>query len=555
MSETTTVPRQRTVKNGGQLLVELLREQGVDTAFGVVSVHNLPLVDELAASLRFVPVRHEAAAVNAADGYSRASGRLGVAITSTGTGAGNAAGSLIEALSAGGRVLHVTGQIDHEHLGSNRGVIHETRDQLGMLRAISKHAATIRNVDTAVDQLRHAITTALTAPGGPSSVEWPIDLQYQPQRWAEATPEPAAVPALTEAQLDEAAELLRAARRPVVWAGGGALDARTQLLELLERTGAGVLTSNAGRGSISEHDLRCIGNYASTPGGAQLLEESDLILTIGSHLRSNETRDYALPLPVTHVQIDLDAEALGRVHPATVGLQGDATEVLDRLVARLPSRTAVEPSWPDTVTATRERVRAEQRRGLGAQAQVCDDLRASLPTGSPVARDVTIPSSTWGNRLLPIDDPRTNIFPRGGGIGQGLAMAIGAACARPDVPTAAIVGDGGLAVHLGELLTLAQERPWLVLILFNDGGYGVLRNMQDKHLGRRSGVDLHTPDFAALAGACGGLVHAHVTDVADFRPTLDRLLEVRGPAILEVDVVAIGELPVPFVPPVKIPDL
>ena len=116
---------------------------------------------------------------------------------------------------------------------------------------------------------------------------------------------------------------------------------------------------------------------------------------------------------------------------------------------------------------------------------------------------MTIPSSQWGNRLLPILDPRTNIFPLGGGIGQGLAMGTGAAVARPDVPTLVIAGDGGLAVHLGELVTLAQERPWLVLVVFNDGGYGVLRNMRGQYMSRRSGVDLFTPDLGALAQAVG----------------------------------------------------
>ena len=121
--------------NGGDLLVAVLRELGIDTVFGIVSVHNLPLVEAVDRELRFVPVRHEASAVNAADAYGRARGTIGCALTSTGTGAGNAAGSLIEALSAGTSVLHITGQVESEFLGSGRGFIHETKDQLGMLTA------------------------------------------------------------------------------------------------------------------------------------------------------------------------------------------------------------------------------------------------------------------------------------------------------------------------------------------------------------------------------------------------------------------------------------
>ncbi|TSB31809.1 thiamine pyrophosphate-binding protein, partial [Streptomyces benahoarensis] len=174
--------------NGGDLLVALLRDLGVDTVFGVVSVHNLPLVEATGRDLRFVPVRHEATAVNAADGHGRARGGIGCALTSTGTGAGNAAGSLIESLATGSRVLHVTGQIDSRHLGAGRGYIHETRDQLGMLRAVSAHAATVPDAARAARVLRDAADQLLGPAGGPASVEWPIDLQYAPQ-------DPAALPA------------------------------------------------------------------------------------------------------------------------------------------------------------------------------------------------------------------------------------------------------------------------------------------------------------------------------------------------------------------------
>src|SRR5580765_2191444 len=169
-----------TYPNGGDLLVQVLREAGVDTVFGVISVHNLPLVEAVAEHLRFVPVRHEASAVNAADGYARARGGLGCALTSTGTGAGNAAGSLVESLSSGTSVLHVTGQVELAYLGSGRGFIHETKDQLGMLGAVSKEAHTITDTASAEDTLTRAARTALAAPGGPVSVEWPIDLQYFP---------------------------------------------------------------------------------------------------------------------------------------------------------------------------------------------------------------------------------------------------------------------------------------------------------------------------------------------------------------------------------------
>ncbi|MFF1697943.1 thiamine pyrophosphate-binding protein [Streptomyces sp. NPDC058257] len=633
---------------GGDLLVAVLRELGIDTVFGIVSVHNLPLVEAVDRELRFVPVRHEATAVNAADAYGRARGSLGCALTSTGTGAGNAAGSLVEALSAGTSVLHVTGQVEAEFLGSGRGFIHETKDQLGMLGAVSKYAATVPSTDTAGRILREAARAALTDPGGPASVEWPVDLQYaaqtDPQSPASAPPadpaDPAdpsdAVPARApaadadtwgrvraegepvttetlrptgpghaadvgreatgspatpgspespatpgspsspspaladrgsvaapspfgdrrsghpfpaEGELASAQALLAAARRPVVWAGGGATRARGELAELLHATSAGLLTSNSGRGSVPEDHPQVIGNFATTPAARSLLADADLLLTVGTHFRSNETADYGLTLPEAHIQVDIDADALGRVYPARHALHGHAPDVL---AALLPHARRADESWTRRVAAVREDVRATLHDSIGPQAAICDAIRAALPREAVVARDVTIPSSSWGNRLLEMYDPRDNVFPRGGGIGQGLGMGIGAALARPDAPTVVLAGDGGLAVHLGELLTLAQERPRLTLIVFNDGGYGVLRNMQDRYSERRSGVDLATPDFELLAGACG-LAYARIAAEEHAHPVISHAVASAGPTLVEVDLARLGPMKNPFTPPVKIP--
>ncbi|MGC9474792.1 thiamine pyrophosphate-binding protein [Streptomyces mutabilis] len=537
--------------NGGGLLAAHLKSLGVDTVFGIVSVHNLPLVEAVEADpeLRFVPVRHEASAVNAADAHGRARGSIGCALTSTGTGAGNAAGSLIEALASGTSVLHITGQVESAYLGSGCGFIHETKDQLGMLAAVSKYAATVTSARDAGRVLREASAAALTAPGGPASVEWPIDLQYAVQEDDGQSAPAFEVPVPDASALAGARELLATARRPLIWAGGGANTARDQLLALLETTGAGLLTSNSGRGSVPEDHDQVIGNFATTPAARALLADADVVVTVGTHFRSNETADYGLRLPEAHIQIDVDAAALGRVYPASHALHGDAGAVLPRLTeVAVPA----DAEWTDRVRRVREQVRAALHDGIGPQAAVCDALAAALPRGAVVARDVTIPSSAWGNRLLPIHDPRANVFPRGGGIGQGLGMGIGAALARPDEPTVVIAGDGGLAVHLGELLTLAQERPRLTLVVFNDGGYGVLRNMQATYTERRSGVDLFTPDFARLAAACS-LPYARIGDASEAAKVIDAAVASDGPTLVEVDLAALGPMKNPFTPPVKIP--
>ncbi|WP_346008077.1 thiamine pyrophosphate-binding protein [Janibacter terrae] len=539
---------------GGDVLVEVMRRHGITHAFGVISIHNLPLVEAVSRELTFVEVRHEAAAVNAADAFARVTGGVGVALTSTGTGAGNAAGSMLEALTAGSRVLHVTGQVEADWIGSNRGIIHEVPAQLEMLTAISKSAARITVAEDSARVLEESVATILTPPHGPVSVEWPTDLQYLARPDAQVGAEALPVPAPSEGSVDEldaAAALLAGARRPLLWLGGGAAGAGEQVRELAHRLGAGIITSNSGRGIVPEDDDLVIGNFGSTPQGAALLEDADVLLSIGTHFRSNETRSYSLRLPQQHVQVDVDPAALGRVHPATVGVQGGAAHVVTALLERI-TQPATEEGWADRSRSVRREVRDHLTGYIGGYAEICGELRAQLPRESVIARDVTIPSSQWGNRLLEMYSRETNVFPLGGGIGQGLAMGIGAAVARPDVPTVVIAGDGGLSVHLGELASLRGSGAHCAVIVFNDSGYGVLRNMQQANDMRRAAVDLWTPDFRALAESMD-MPYWRVGTPGSFGPALREALATGAPTLIEVDVTALEPTPGAFTPPVHIP--
>ncbi|GGK33882.1 acetolactate synthase large subunit [Nocardia camponoti] len=453
-------------------------------------------------------------------------------------------------------MLHVTGQIESEYLGgggSTRGVIHEVPKQLQMLDAVSGYAATINRAEDVEADLETAIAHILAAPQGPASVEWPSDLQYlaRPDDQREYDLPTLEAPVPDSQEIAEAVTLLSAAKRPLLWVGGGAAGAKAELTAVLRTLGAGLLTSNSGRAIVPEDDPLVIGNFATTPEVAALLADADLLLSIGTHFRSNETKSYHLRLPEVQIQIDVDAAAIGRVYPAKVGIVGDAAATL-RAINESLTRTSVDPGWSSRVTDTRVAVRAALTAYIGGYAEICEAMRSVLPRESVVARDVTIPSSQWGNRLLPFYERETNIFPLGGGIGQGLAMGLGAALGRPEVPTAVIAGDGGLAVHLGELASLAGSGAWCVVVIFNDGGYGVLRNMQAANGFDRAGVDLFTPRFDLLAAALD-IPYALVQGPGRFEDAFADAVATRGPAIVEVDVAAVEPRPGPFTPPVHIP--
>lgn len=539
----------------GAAITAFLEQCEVKAAFGVISIHNMPILDAFAAqgNIRFVMARGEAGATNMADAYARTTGGLGVCLTSTGTAAGNAAGALVEALTAGTPLLHITGQIETPYLDQDFAYIHEARDQLTMLKAVSKAAFRVRSVDTAISTLKLAVQTALTAPTGPVSVEIPIDIQStfiaMPSDLS-PLPVPVAVPA-PEA-LDLVAERLASASRPLLWLGGGARHAGAQVKRLLDM-GVGVITSTQGRGVVNEDDERCLGAFSQNKRVEQFLQSCDALLIAGSRLRSNETFKYALKLPRNTLRIDANPAIEGRSYNSELFICGDAALALDGLADRLQGRLHIDPTFLADLKAVREQSRAQLLADLGPYSAMVEQLQGMTGRNFSWVRDVTLSNSIWGNRLLTLYHPRSGVHALGGGIGQGMPMAIGAAVAAaendPSRKVFALAGDGGFILNLGELATLVQENANVVMLLMNDQRYGVIRNIQDAVYGsRHCYVDLHTPDYARLAESLN-LRHARVTDLKDFASVVDVALGQPGPFLLEVDMLSVGSFATQFAGP------
>ncbi len=529
---------------GGQAVVETLKTLGIDTVFGIVSVHNVPIYDAVRrdGSIRAVPVRHEQGAIYMADGFARSSGRVAAAITSTGPGAANAVGGLFEAQFASSPVLHITGQVNVPMLDQGKGVLHEAKDQLGMLRTVSRHAARV----TTTEDVPSVITTAFAAirsgRPGPASVEIPIDLQY-----AEADVDIPAVegfprPAPAAADIEKAAALLADSQRPLIFAGGGVIsaDASEELRELSRRLGAPVLTSVNGRGALPEDDPLCLGTLYNDPGVRDLLGQSDLMLAVGTRFQGQTTGNFQMQLPSRLVHVDIDREVIGRNYPAELGIVADARLALQDLLRALPTsvdRKAYAQEAASVSRAARERARSTISPN---HLSLMDGLRSTLARNAIVVRDATVPVYMWGNRLLEVYEPRTSLFTSSYAIGPGLPLAIGAKLGRPDRQCVALCGDGGFMLNLSELATAVENRVGVKVVLFNDRGYGVLRGVQDRQFeGRRIGVDLATPDFLKLSDAFG-LPAERVSTVDAFVPALQRALDVDGPALIDVDLTAIG---------------
>ena len=536
----------------GDLVAAYLELLGVRCAFGVLSIHNMPLLDALSrrGSIRFVGSRGEAGAVNMADAAARVTGGLGVAFTSTGTGAGNAAGALIEARTAGTPLLHITGQVAVPYLDRNRSYVHEAPGQLEMLQAVSKAAFRVWSAETALGTLAEAARVALTAPTGPVSIEFPIDLQGAVLPMA-SLPELPVVAAVvpSAAAIQRLADRLAQARRPVLWVGGGARKARAQIARFVQM-GFAVVTTLQGRGAWPEGGEATLGAFNSQPAVEQFYASCDAMLVVGSRLRVPETLTHSLKLPRPLYQVDVDPQAHNRAYPTDDFVCGDALLALDALADRLEGRMQVDRSVQ--ADAVRARAAAEQvmRGATRPYDAVADAIQQAAGDDFNWVRDVTISNSTWGNRLLRLFQVERGVHATGGGIGQGLAMGIGAAVATPQRKTWVLVGDGGLALNLGELATAVQERTGLVLLVMNDGGYGILRNLQDADYGgNRCYADLHTPRFGLLAESMG-MAYVGVRSLDALADTLAAAAANPAPATLvEFDMQAIGPFARPFTGP------
>jgi len=400
--------------------------------------------------------------------------------------------------------------------------------------------------------LSAAIRAAMTPPTGPVSLEVPVDavdVQRIPAvPGLRLTPPRPALPPVEEAALDALAERVTSAKRPMLWLGGGARGAGAEASELVER-GFGAVTSTQGRAVVPETHKGTLGAFNMTPEAEALYRGCDLMIVVGSRLRGNETRNNKMPLPRPLFQIDVEPAQGGRNYPVDGLLCGDAAATLRALLDRLPDRLQTDPQLHYDIAVARAKSEGALRARLGPYQVVADHLLAVVPQGGhPWVRDVTISNSTFGNRYVQIAAPHLGVHALGGGIGQGIAMAIGAA-AGSEARTIALVGDGGAQLGLAELITAVDADLPITFVLMNDAAYGVIENIQDaQYDGRRHYSKLKTPDFRLLCQSID-MPHARVARIEDFPQALDATLGRTGPAVVEVDMVSIGPFAESFAGP------
>lgn len=528
-------------------VVEELVGAGVEVIFGIVSIHNMPIYDAILrdGQIRIATARSEGGAVNMADAYTRATGKLGVVITSTGAGAGNGAGSLTEAWNSGTPLLHITGEADANYIGTDQRYIHESRDQLQMMSGANKSAYLLKRPKLITPFMKKAIQDALTVPKGPVTVQIPTNYQALiiPKnelvytKKCDEKEEQINIP-------DAIIKKIVTANRPVIWIGDGIIHsgASAELLTLVDKLQASVVTSESGKGAIDEAHPLCIGNFAWFPEVEEHVSKADLLLSIGVRFRGTETNNWTTPVPENHINIDANPEAFNRSFDTQHLLVGDAKAVLQEINKQLVDQSiTVDSTYVDEVKQLRLKVREALRQVIQPYDEFADIMNKHLPQDSILITDVTIPGYTWANKLVDVHEPRNYLYMTGGGIGQGLPMAIGAKVGQPNKPVVLVAGDGGFMVNSNEMITATHESAPVITLLFDDGGYGILKYYQEAAYGRQVGVDLVNPDFVMLAKSMGHEAEK-VTSAVAFEESLQNALASNKSYCIVVDVEAVGIL-------------
>ncbi len=524
-----------------EAVIATLVGHGLDTIYALPGVQNDLLFEALFKSsdrLRTVHTRHEQGAAYMALGAALATGKPQAYAVVPGPGLLNSATALLTAYSMNAPVLGLIGQIPNADIGRGLGHLHEIRDQAGIIKRLVDHTALIRKPEQASRQTALALRAMRSGRPGPAVLECAIDVWGKAGPVALQAPMPLPPQKIDVDAIRKAAKVLGKAKRPLIVCGGGAQDASAEVTALSDMLQAPVLAYRRGRGVLDGRNPFSV----TLPLGRDLWGEADVVLAVGTRLLI-QFREWGVDRELAIIRIDADSKEHGRLHRPKVALTGDATPILQSLLAELPVRNAKRASRQAEME---ERQAAWRKRfeKIAPQIAFLEAIRAELPEDGIFVDEVT--QVGFAARLaFPVYKPRTFLSPGyQDPLGWGFATALGAQDARRDVPVLAISGDGGFMFTATELATAIRHRIPLVTVVFNDGAFGNVRRIQEERYGNRLiACDLANPDFVAFAESFGAAA-MRVNSPDELRTALRRALANRdGPALIEVPV---GAMPSPW---------
>ena len=527
----------------GEVLVKLLEGYGVEQVFGIPGVHTVELYRGLArSSIRHVTPRHEQGAGFMADGYARTSGKPGVCFIITGPGMTNITTAMGQAYADSIPMLVISSVQSRSQLGGGRGKLHELPNQSAMIAGVAAFSHTLMSAADLPAVLARAFALFQAGRPRPVHIEIPLDvlvenadalLGSKPISVARAGAAPSAIKQMTQ--------LLACAKRPLILAGGGAIDAAPALTRLAETLGAPVaLTINA-KGMLPAAHPLLIGSTQTLVATRALVAEADVVLAIGTELAETDydvTFAGGFEIPGALLRIDIDPDQTVRNYTPHVALVADAQIATEAVLAELDSKelplrntdwgsqrvarlwAELAPSWD---AATR------------AQTLLLNTILETLP-GAVMVGDSTQPVYS-GNLTLNLDHPRRwfNSSTGYGTLGYALPAAIGAWLGRGDgQPVVCLIGDGGLQFSLPELASAVEARTPIIVLLWNNQGYEEIKKYMVNRAIEPVGVDIYTPDFVGVAKALGCAAE-RIEGIEPLRNALLAASDRQGPTLIEID--------------------
>jgi acetolactate synthase-1/2/3 large subunit len=525
---------------GGKAVVESLKREGVEIVFGLPGVQIMSIFDAFYGErdIRLITVRHEQSAVYMADGYARVKGKPGVGLVVPGPGVQNALAALGTAYACSSPVLLLAGQVESKDLGSNLGALHEVNDQLDQVRPVTKWCCRVMRAEEIPGAIHQAMRQMNTGLPRPTEVEIPWDILRSAAE-VEFLPQEAPVrPIPDRMSLQRAAELLAQAKKPFIWAGGGAIlaDASPELRELAEFLGAPVGTTAEGKGSISEdHPLSLGGGYYGFGASRWALPQVDVALAIGTRLSWLQMRPgTALKPPQKLIQIDADPAIIGKAYPADISIVADAKIALKALLEEVRQKKINNNRWsPSELDRCRKNHQNWLQEKAPAQHEIVKTLRKHLADDAILISGVTN-IGYWANLAFAVRHPRTYLTSSYfATLGYSFPTALGVKLAAPDRQVVCVVGDGGFLYACAELTTAVRQGINLVTIVFNDQAFGSTKSDQVVNFnGRIIGTELNNPDFSRLAELFGA--KGLKAEPEQLGQALEEALEARRPAVIEV---------------------
>ena len=542
-------------RNGATILMECLLEQQVDTVFGYPGGAVLNIYDALYAyrdRIRHMMTAHEQGAAHAADGYARATGRVGVCIATSGPGATNLVTGIATAYMDSVPMVAITGNVAVPLLG--RDSFQEV-DITGITMPVTKHNFIVKHVEELADTVRKAFLIARSGRPGPVLIDIPKDVTGAQTEYEPLPREPRRTPAPPkEERLRMTLELLSSCRKPLIYFGGGVIlsEAEKPLLELAEKADIPVCASMMGLGGFPAGHRLWLGMVGmhGTLAANRAARECDLLLVCGARFSdrvAGSRNGFAPNAQVVH--LDIDHAEFDKNVPAAVRVAGDLSDSLAALAAR--TAPADHTPWVDSITALRREPAAApvDPDSIPDPLAILQTLRRLTPDDTIVATDVG-QHQMWTAQHFPFTQPRTLLTSGGlGTMGYGLGAAIGAQCGMPERRVVLISGDGSFHMNLNELTTLASYELPVVVLVMNNQVLGMVRQWQKVFYENRfSSTDPHRKtDLVKLAEAfgCTGLRIARASDIL---PVLQAALDKRGPVVVDCRISPDANV-LPMIPP------